>query len=128
MAQLRDRCQAVLLSQDETRFPLLPTLRTTLGLKGHDPLLGAAGLVPSRAAEGTANGLFLACLRAATVSMTEEVRAMAQSSVTVSREFFNDGARGGGRRLLRRPGAGVDCPTSEVRLREATRFPPSAAR
>lgn len=30
----------VLLSQDEARFPLVPTLRTTLGLKGYRPLVG----------------------------------------------------------------------------------------
>jgi hypothetical protein len=30
----------VLLSQDEARFSLLPTLRTTLGSKGHRPVVG----------------------------------------------------------------------------------------
>jgi transposase len=30
----------VLLSQDEARFPLVPTLSTTLGVKGHRPLVG----------------------------------------------------------------------------------------
>lgn len=30
----------MLLSQDEARFPLVPTLRTTLGVKGHRPLVG----------------------------------------------------------------------------------------
>jgi hypothetical protein len=30
----------VLLSQDEARFPLVPTLRTTLGVKGHRPTVG----------------------------------------------------------------------------------------
>jgi len=30
----------VLLSQDEARFPLVPTLRTTLGVKGHRPRVG----------------------------------------------------------------------------------------
>jgi transposase len=30
----------VLLSQDEARFPMVPTLRTTLGIKGHRPLVG----------------------------------------------------------------------------------------
>jgi hypothetical protein len=30
----------VLLSQDEARLPLVPTLRTTLGVKGHRPLVG----------------------------------------------------------------------------------------
>jgi transposase len=30
----------VLLSQDEARFPLVPTLCTTLGVKGHRPLVG----------------------------------------------------------------------------------------
>jgi DDE superfamily endonuclease len=30
----------VLLSQDEARFPLVPTLRTTLGVKGYRPLVG----------------------------------------------------------------------------------------
>jgi transposase len=28
------------LSQDEARFPLVPTLRTTLGVKGHRPVVG----------------------------------------------------------------------------------------
>ena len=32
--------ECVLLSQDEARFPLVPTLRTTLGLKGHRPTVG----------------------------------------------------------------------------------------
>jgi transposase len=30
----------VLLSQDEARFPLVPTLHTTLGVKGHRPMVG----------------------------------------------------------------------------------------
>jgi hypothetical protein len=30
----------VFLSQDEARFPLVPTLRTTLGVKGHRPTVG----------------------------------------------------------------------------------------
>ena len=29
-----------MLSQDEARFSLIPTLRTTLGVKGHRPLVG----------------------------------------------------------------------------------------
>jgi transposase len=32
--------ELVLLSQDEARFSLVPTLRTTLGVKGHRPLVG----------------------------------------------------------------------------------------
>ena len=32
--------ECVLLSQDEARFPLVPTLRTTLGVKGHRPTVG----------------------------------------------------------------------------------------
>ena len=32
--------QCILLSQDEARFPLVPTLRTTLGVKGHRPQVG----------------------------------------------------------------------------------------
>lgn len=31
----------VLLSQDEARFPLVPTLRATLGVKGHRPVVGS---------------------------------------------------------------------------------------
>jgi transposase len=31
----------VLLSQDEARFPMVPTLTTTLGLKGHRPQVGS---------------------------------------------------------------------------------------
>jgi transposase len=30
----------VLLSQDEARFPMVPTLRATLGVKGHRPVVG----------------------------------------------------------------------------------------
>ena len=30
----------MLLSQDEARFSMIPTLRTTLGVKGHRPLVG----------------------------------------------------------------------------------------
>ena len=33
--------ELVLLSQDEARFPLVPTLRTTLGVKGARPLVGS---------------------------------------------------------------------------------------
>ena len=29
-----------MLSQDEARFPLVPTLRATLGVKGHRPVVG----------------------------------------------------------------------------------------
>ena len=32
----------VLLSQDEARFPMVPTLQTTLGVKGHRPVVGTA--------------------------------------------------------------------------------------
>ncbi len=32
--------ECLLLSQDEARFPLVPTLRTTLGVKGHRPVVG----------------------------------------------------------------------------------------
>jgi transposase len=32
--------ELVLLSQDEARFSMIPTLRTTLGLKGHRPIVG----------------------------------------------------------------------------------------
>lgn len=43
LAALQKRAQAgecVLLSQDEARFPMVPTLRTTLGVKGHRPVVG----------------------------------------------------------------------------------------
>src|SRR5262249_43929114 len=32
--------ELVLLSQDEARFPMVPTLAATLGVKGHRPLVG----------------------------------------------------------------------------------------
>jgi hypothetical protein len=32
--------ECVLLSQDEVRFPLVPTLQTTRGVKGHRPVVG----------------------------------------------------------------------------------------
>lgn len=32
--------ECILLSQDEARFPLVPTLRATLGVKGHRPIVG----------------------------------------------------------------------------------------
>jgi transposase len=32
--------ELILLSQDEARFSMIPTLRTTLGVKGHRPLVG----------------------------------------------------------------------------------------
>nr|WP_286985645.1 IS630 family transposase [Halomonas sp.] len=35
-----DAGECVLLSQDEARFPLVPTLRTTLGVKGQRPVVG----------------------------------------------------------------------------------------
>jgi hypothetical protein len=35
-----ERGECVLLSQDEARFPLVPTLRATLGVKGHRPAPG----------------------------------------------------------------------------------------
>ncbi len=35
-----DAGELVLLSQDEARFSMIPTLRTTLGLKGHRPVVG----------------------------------------------------------------------------------------
>jgi transposase len=43
LAALKKKAAAgelVLLSQDEARFSLVPTLRTTLGVKGHRPLVG----------------------------------------------------------------------------------------
>jgi transposase len=32
--------ECILLSQDEARFPMVPTLQTTLGVKGHRPVVG----------------------------------------------------------------------------------------
>jgi transposase len=43
LAELRAKAEAgelVLLSQDEARFPMVPTLGATLGLKGHRPTVG----------------------------------------------------------------------------------------
>jgi transposase len=43
LAELRARAEAgelVLLSQDEARFPMVPTLTATLGVKGHRPTVG----------------------------------------------------------------------------------------
>jgi transposase len=43
IAELKARAQAkelVLLSQDEARFPMVPTLQATLGVKGHRPVVG----------------------------------------------------------------------------------------
>jgi transposase len=43
LAELRERAEAgelVLLSQDEARFPMVPTLGATLGVKGHRPTAG----------------------------------------------------------------------------------------
>jgi transposase len=43
LADLRDEAEAgelVLLSQDEARFPMVPTLGATLGVKGHRPTVG----------------------------------------------------------------------------------------
>jgi transposase len=43
LAELRSKAEAgelVLLSQDEARFPMVPTLGTTLGVKGHRPIVG----------------------------------------------------------------------------------------
>jgi transposase len=43
LAELRSKAEAgelVLLSQDEARFPMVPTLGATLGVKGHRPTVG----------------------------------------------------------------------------------------
>lgn len=43
IAQLQEKAQAgeiVLLSQDEGRFPMVPTATATLGVKGHRPVVG----------------------------------------------------------------------------------------
>jgi transposase len=43
IAELKDEAQAgeiVLLSQDEARLPMVPTLQATLGVKGHRPKVG----------------------------------------------------------------------------------------
>jgi transposase len=43
LAKLRQEAEAgelVLLSQDEARFPMVPTLGATLGVKGHRPVVG----------------------------------------------------------------------------------------
>jgi hypothetical protein len=49
----------ILLSQDEARFPPVPTLRTTLGGKGHRPMVGTGDnkdLVDSFAAMNVVTG------------------------------------------------------------------------
>ena len=43
LAELKKKAEAgelVLLSQDEARFPMVPTLAATLGVKGHRPVVG----------------------------------------------------------------------------------------
>jgi transposase len=43
LAELKEQAEAgelVLLSQDEARFPMVPTLGPTLGVKGHRPVVG----------------------------------------------------------------------------------------
>ena len=43
LAELKTKAEAgelVLLSQDEARFPMVPTLTASLGVKGHRPLVG----------------------------------------------------------------------------------------
>ena len=43
IAELKEKARAgaiVLLSQDEARFPMVPTLQATLGVKGHRPRVG----------------------------------------------------------------------------------------
>src|SRR5271168_728797 len=43
IAELKEKAQAgeiVLLSQDEARMPMVPTLQATLGVKGHRPKVG----------------------------------------------------------------------------------------
>jgi len=43
LAELKEQAQAgeiVLLSQDEARFPMVPTTTATLGVKGHRPVVG----------------------------------------------------------------------------------------
>src|SRR5271170_5491259 len=43
LADLRTQAgagQLVLISQDEARFPMVPTLEATLGVKGHRPTVG----------------------------------------------------------------------------------------
>jgi len=43
IAELKEKAQAgeiVLLSQDEARFPMVPTATATLGVKGHRPVVG----------------------------------------------------------------------------------------
>ena len=43
LAELREKAEAgelVLLSQDEARFPMVPTISRTLGVKGHRPTVG----------------------------------------------------------------------------------------
>lgn len=43
LAELREKAEAnelVLLSQDEARFPMVPTLTATLGVKGNRPTVG----------------------------------------------------------------------------------------
>ena len=52
-------------SQDEARFPLVPTLCTTLGLKGHRPLVGTwdnKNLVYCFAALNVVTGRLTTCL------------------------------------------------------------------
>src|SRR5262245_49692810 len=45
----------VLLSQDEARFSRIPTVRTTLGVKGHRPLVGTLDCQASLSLFGALN-------------------------------------------------------------------------
>jgi hypothetical protein len=57
--------ECILLSQDEARFPRVPTLQTTLGVKGHRPVVGTddlKALVYTFAAVHVLSGQLATCL------------------------------------------------------------------
>lgn len=71
----------MLLSQDEARFPMVPTLRATLGIKGHRPVVGTWNCKDVLYVFGVMN-LITGCVHSTTLESIQSVNRRNDSSKT----------------------------------------------
>jgi transposase len=71
----------VLLSQDEARFPMVPTLAATLGVKGHRPLVGTRDCKDLLYLFGVVN-LFTAAVHSNTLASPQDAKRRTGKSKT----------------------------------------------
>jgi transposase len=96
VAELREQArqqQLVLLNQDEARIQMVPTLSTTLGVKGHRPVVGTRDCKDVLYVFGVVNQIDGAVRTTLVESRQREKRKSGQSKTTRMQQAFADHLR-----------------------------------